>query len=310
MDARRTWPTSPTLILLALLFAFACADKSSDKSSNSNNTPAAKSDGKTSAILDLNQNKPCLSDEDVNEAVKVVLSSMAPVIQSLPRELIPERTISDRNLSLAVSAWKDPVLTLEVNGRSCNEGLSRDGLLLLLCHEIGHVAGGAPTRYFVYRNIPFSVEGQADYFATSVCLPHVMKNMDNSSFLSSAEKNGDLQRICADAQGERELALCSRISLASLNAAQFLHRIWDTNFMKKQPGEIPSLHAHEDSVVSITNEGYPVPQCRLDTYVAGLKCRAKGTPRSYVTAPDAETSCGAPAFKAKRPSCWYREPSS
>lgn len=57
------------------------------------------------------------------------------------------------------------------------EGMSLDAYAALACHELGHIIGGVP-----YQTIPgaewSSSEGQADFFAASVCLPKYFREQN------------------------------------------------------------------------------------------------------------------------------------
>lgn len=74
------------------------------------------------------------------------------------------------------------LLTIRVWGGMLNHSLmTEDTLLLLLCHEIGHFLGGAPTKS---RGGWSSTEGQADYYSSYQCARHV--GLDEVSFYDSA----------------------------------------------------------------------------------------------------------------------------
>lgn len=71
------------------------------------------------------------------------------------------------------------------------EGMTMDAYAALVCHELGHIIGGAP-----YQTIQggewSSSEGQSDFFAASVCLPKYFldKNVSAKDIAARVEKAG------------------------------------------------------------------------------------------------------------------------
>jgi hypothetical protein len=251
-----------------------------------------------------------LTEAEVDQAVNQVTLTMKHVISALPLPLKYKRYVDTKYNFFSPKVTGFNGLTLEIDGpvkAAAEKGLKYDGLLTLICHEIGHVAGGIPSRDFIFRNLVFSVEGQADYFATSVCLPAVMKDDDNSGYLSILKQNSEIEEFCKNETTEKSKSLCVRIVLASLNAATYFHKIWDQSHMKKAAGPTPSIGERDSSTVVVTNENHPIPQCRLDTYLLGFKCRVKSGTVSYVTDPTASTFCEISATDVARPACWYRK---
>ncbi len=103
--------------------------------------------------------------------------------------------------------------------------LDEDELTLVLCHELGHHLGGAPT---AARNGWSSCEGQADYWSGKSCAT-----------------------LLRDPEG----------------AALKLTQLYASN----GAGSWPDLARSDETRASRTFYGYPAPQCRLDTLLAGFK---------------------------------------
>lgn len=86
---------------------------------------------------------------------------------------------------------KDSGSMLILGGTTRVKGMSKDAYAAAVCHEVGHVLGGAP-----YQTISgsewASAEGQADFFAANVCLPGYFKNIGvpSADILSRVEKAG------------------------------------------------------------------------------------------------------------------------
>ncbi len=152
--------------------------------------------------------------------------------------------------------------------------LTGDALRMTLCHETGHLAGLAPR-----KNVPldgdgpvgpdgrsyFSSEGQADYYATTVCFRKITQEQNHPAFIDSYKVTPRLARLC---KGD---TLCLRSALAG------------KAFLEIAAKSGISFEAPDQTQVSETIlDSYPDRQCRLDTLVAG--------------------SLNPPAA---RPSCWY-----
>lgn len=131
--------------------------------------------------------------------------------------------------------WDDSAQVLVYRGMAHRREIDEDALMLIICHEIGHLYGGTPYKH-EYSKI--SVEGQADYFSTKFCLPQALKSW-------------------ADEDVEE------RVLKAILNVGNFLANNWQV--------PLPRFDTPDSRVVDETNLKHPHPQCRLDTYVAGLE---------------------------------------
>lgn len=120
-------------------------------------------------------------------------------------------------------------------------GLSRikdgteDSFALALCHELGHLYGGTP---YQDEHNRLSAEGQADYWATSVCWPKA------AIFFSPLN-----------------------IEARGIQAAL----IFTSFFAANRHLPAPTLNTPDLTIQDRVLYEHPTPQCRLDTYLAGLK---------------------------------------
>ena len=72
---------------------------------------------------------------------------------------------------------KKAILTIS-GGYARQTLMTPDTFRLVLCHELGHILGGAPKKG---PNHLASVEGQADYYSTAKCMRRVIPNSETPS---------------------------------------------------------------------------------------------------------------------------------
>lgn len=162
------------------------------------------------------------------------------------------------NAHCTLDDYDNPVINI-LGGMIRHPEMTRDGLLLILCHELGHYMGGEPKKFRGRSTLKSwaSVEGQADYFATSSCLPLIFNDQVETKAIYSEdeEKVENAEKRCTSDD-------CVRASLAGLAVARLFASL-------KMGIETPTL-AKEDRYQSpVTLQTHPTPQCRLDTFVAG-----------------------------------------
>ena len=159
--------------------------------------------------------------------------------------------------------------------------ISNDSFALIVCHEIGHHLAGGPK---IWR---FSVEGQADFYSTSVCMKQLLPEVPHTAGNVRDFIPEDLLSRCAHAyETYYDVRLCLRSSLAGLELAQF--------FATEKSLPMPSLATADWQEVDKTTMVAPNPQCRLDTYVRGALCNVDGG-----------GDCGPQHVAEARPRCWY-----
>lgn len=194
--------------------------------------------------------------------------------------------------------------------------LTKDGLSLILCHEMGHHLGGFA---FATGQNPFekpwaSNEGQSDYYATHVCAKILWRDQlaKNAGFrLTTDEK---IQTQCNQVwTSEEDQNLCYRILDASKSVA------YTMAVLMKKP--MPDFITPDTSAIDKTNHGHPMPQCRMDTSLQGALCTAYFDNRII---PGKLTSQGPASLEAEkesasftctnfsgfkiglRPTCWFK----
>ncbi len=149
-------------------------------------------------------------------------------------------------------------------GLARHETITEDGFSLVLCHEIGHLVGGAPTVGMVLMK-PMANEGQADYFAALKCLRKTFLNDDNAAIVAAMNVPATLATSCAKAfSNSDEKNICIRTGMAGASVADFFAAV------KKLPPA--KFETPDATVVRSTNSSHPAHQCRLDTYFQGSLC--------------------------------------
>lgn len=254
----------------------------------------------------------CLTPEEISHEVDVFTLQVAPLLQTIPIPVsITYKEIVGFNVS-GYAIFNDPKqISVELLGNNCRNLLGRDALKVLLCHEMGHIAGGAPFMTFLGASpdiSPSSSEGQADFFATSSCLPAVFGNEDNREFLKEESNYPELAQICSEGDDQAR-GLCMRMALASLKFATYIHPSEATGSSPpKDPGPRPKLSKKSKVIVEKTlTLAYPEAQCRLDTFIAGIHCQAKTHFSNFTINSKTEMTCGDTAESAPRPACWYKD---
>lgn len=188
--------------------------------------------------------------------------------------------------------------------------VTKDGFVLVICHELGHHLGGFP---FYSGGDWAANEGQADYFATHACA-HKMWDGSADNALSRDGVDPVAKQQCDQSytlQDERDV--CYRTANASQSLANLLAVLGAEN--------TPQFSTPDLSEVSATYEGHPAAQCRLDTYFGGALCATrfneavipgrnhpKGQESVEAEADAAQYSCTRAQGQTLgvRPLCWYK----
>jgi hypothetical protein len=145
----------------------------------------------------------------------------------------------------------------------------------ILCHELGHHYSGTPYK----SEKELTVEGKSDYFAINQCIKKYIAHKNHEEFLKDYRVSKLIKKTCT-----KEDFLCQRLYVNSLLTAQFARKLRQTSRGNRYP--VPQIDRTDSRVVTVTLESHPDPQCRLDTYIKGLK----------------DTS-----DTGNYPSCWYAQ---
>jgi len=175
--------------------------------------------------------------------------------------------------------------------------MTEDALLFILCHELGHHLGGAPKKFrgTSSKRSWSSIEGQADYFAASKCLPKVFANKDETKILERVENFRELDLESSPCKSEQ----CQRVILAGLAIGKVFATLRDG-------WSPPSLVNPSSIEVLKTNQKHPEPQCRLDTIISGVLCHRTTKFKEFDNLDPKKGACNRPNFNEEaRPKCWF-----
>jgi hypothetical protein len=178
-----------------------------------------------------------------------------------------------------------------------------DGFIMTVCHELGHLLGGAPFKL----GQETSAEGQADYWASSVCAKKYFTEYPENVVMS----NGYVRDQCTK-KYDNDLAaqkICYRTTMAGYSLATFLGL--------QSQGKQPRFETPDKHVLDVTDQLHPLSQCRLDTFLAGALCELEDSSLTFeqkilgdkltTDFKCSEVVEGQLTIVDKRPKCWFNE---
>jgi hypothetical protein len=239
-----------------------------------------------------------ISEQEFSVLLSRAERAMSPLVKDLTgKKLIVNNKWSDPTVD--ANATRDENLNPVINingGLARHPQMTRDGLLLLICHEVGHHLGGAPKSFRGNTTVRgwSSAEGEADYFAVTKCLPRVFQDgleTKNLDFEIDTLNMKNAFNKCKDDQ-------CARIILAGKAVSDVFASI-------KKGTNATNILINDTTVVDKTFYMHPNPQCRLDTYIAGARCDVS-IEIPFDNNDPKIGACVANTIGA-RPTCWYRE---
>ncbi len=234
---------------------------------------------------------PGLSKETTDKVIAAVYEVYAPVIKDEFGGIleIVNNWKDERVNAFARRAFFSNEYYVEIwGGLARHPEMTVDGLVTVLCHEIGHHVGGAPKNVgFFGRSSWSSVEGQSDYWASMKCAKRVYEKYDNVKILSERFKQFKnatnviekrktnvskyvVNKCEAVYDNVDDVALCTRAAMGALSTARMLAAA-RADGSGNDP-DFPEFDTPDSSKVDRTFSSHPEAQCRLDTYLAGALC--------------------------------------
>lgn len=266
------------------------------------------SNGNEIVIFDLFaenfENQSGMTKEKFISLIDKVVDVVQPIFSKYNAKLTVNKRWDDNATDANSSQWANGNWRVSMYGGLARHKLiTDDGLMMVLCHEVGHHIGGAPKKFDVKNNIPAwsSAEGQADYFASLKCFRMVIENDDNISIVKSMKIDPVVVQNCNQIyKTEAEIAMCQRSAMASYSVSNYI--------ASRTAFPVINFGTPSSKKVGRTEEGHPEePQCRLDSYFQGALC---DKPILEEVSND-NTSIGTctknQGFSiGLRPGCWYK----
>lgn len=259
--------------------------------------PIAKESSNHFAFFKKNKSKKIntMTHEKFDALIERVSKIYSPVISTKGGRFHFESLWENDEQIARASRVKDQWIITLSGGMARRESLSDDALLLIVCHELGHHLGGAPT--ITRGSLWASVEGQADYFATMKCMRRMLEDEDNQKIVSALEIDPDVSEKCQLVyKSADDIALCSRIAIAALVTANAISL-----------GEPLAFSRPAQYKAGVTfNEHSPSAQCRLDTFYSGILCDKSYDQETDMINPLSGVCTSNEGQKlGARPLCWY-----
>ncbi len=178
-----------------------------------------------------------------------------------------------------------------------------DGFIMTVCHELGHLLGGAPFKL----GRETSAEGQADYWASTVCAKRYFTEFPEDIVMSNGfVRDQCTQKYEGDVPSQK---ICYRTIMAGHSLASFVGM--------KTEGKTPRFETPDKHVLDVTDQLHPLAQCRLDTFLAGSLCDLEDSSTAFhekilgnkltTDFKCSETVDGQLTLIEKRPKCWFNE---
>lgn len=248
--------------------------------------------------------KSCLDPLAVQEVIESTVEQLAPLVITLDTTL--QVSYTPNSGPIMAYAWaKDPKATeIRIQGTRCDSLFFREEIQMLLCHELGHLAGGEPFMNFHGSSAKISAEGQSDFFAVSACLPFLWKK-EIKKIRSETAVRPEATEYCK----KNDNPLCERLASAALNFQEYQHLLAKKEGGNRtppvDPGPKPRLaHWDQRKVRKTLLREYPSAQCRLDIMKVGIDCEAIQLPTNFHRSPSAPLACSDSVQNAPIPACY------
>jgi hypothetical protein len=208
---------------------------------------------------------PTMTQAQFDSTIDKVVAKMEPSfkLHGAQVQIAKDWVTSEVN---AYSSQESNVWTVHLfGGLARRPEVSVDGFSIVICHEFGHHLGGFP--FYSDMGDWAASEGEADYFATEVCARKIWAadTAINASFRGKIP--ADVAAKCNAAwPGVADQNLCYRAVSASAELGNLLSFLMREKITYQSP---------DQTLVPQTLQTYPATgQCRLDTYLAGMLCKA------------------------------------
>jgi hypothetical protein len=240
-----------------------------------------------------------ITKEQFNNVIEKIETIYSPIATNLGKKLNIARKWDDAtvnaNASQSGSNWNINMY----GGLARHETITEDGFALVLCHETGHLLGGAP-KIAGFMSKWASNEGQADYFATLKCLRKTFLNDDNATIVAALNAPETLVTSCAKIYANKDdKNICIRNGMAGMSVANL--------FAALRSKPVAKFETPDANIVTKTDDAHPAHQCRLDTYFQGSLCDI-GMNEDVSQKEEVQGTCHKSTGHSigLRPLCWFK----
>lgn len=214
--------------------------------------------------------------DNINKAANMTKAEFNAVLDGIEEYFKPYVATHGATLEVE-NLWTDSTVNAETDrstddktwwvkiygGIARRKEVTKDGLALILCHEIGHQISGYPLKYSEWS----ATEGQSDYWATQGCAQAMWRNDSDINAGYRAVVPTYVKERCDKVwASEAEQNLCYRVAIAGQSLGNLMAALRD------KPEPFPLFETPDPKEVPITRTYHSRAQCRLDTYFAGALC--------------------------------------
>lgn len=208
-----------------------------------------------------------MTEAEFHSVLDEIEKYYTPVIAAKGGVLRVNREWSNSTVNASAQRFGNTYTINMYGGLARHQVMTKDGFMLVACHEIGHHIGGAPKIASWWGSNDWATnEGGSDYFASLRCMRAMFNETDTLEFIKNAQIDPFLRTKCEEMyQTQAEENLCMRIGMAGFTGASLFHTMSGTTNPLRF--DLP-----DPNVVTKTSDSHPKPQCRLDTYFQGGLC--------------------------------------
>lgn len=239
-----------------------------------------------------------IDEQEFNRVIDEAQRIYAPIVAAAGGELVIRKRWSDGTVNAYANRTGNTWMVTMFGGLARHPAITSDGLMLVVCHEIGHHMGGAPK----YGGMDWaSNEGQSDYFANLKCMRNIFPAQQNALFVAENEIPAVVRQFCEEQFNTiEEENLCMRSSMAGDSLARLFKAI-------RNESTEPDFATPDPREVRRTSDSHPATQCRLDTYFNGSLCpKSKDDGLSDEDPIPGTCNRTEGVTKGTRPHCWFK----
>ena len=194
------------------------------------------------------------------ETMQLFQETYSPIISQLGGQLVINGDWEDSTVNAQAGQANGIWTVLMFGGLARRSEITKDGFIMVGCHEIGHHLGGYP----FYANSWGSTEGNSDYFAGFSCARYLWRDeLEANAKFRNVVPNRPKKECDSVWLDQSDRDLCYRIMMAAKST---------TSLLAALTGTTVSFNRKDISEVGKTVESHPRAQCRLDTYMAAAVC--------------------------------------